>query len=174
MVYDASGNLDREAVLAEIRAAEAAAGGKRLTLQSFLAQSKVTQAELRKLFPNWRTAMRAAGCRLPGPHPVVETEELLADRGQTQAGPRAAIPRAPAPGPLPRGYVGEAVSALGSRAGPLPEFCGREEGVEGCGGAAAAGGNMQTSDEAKTQTGGAGSEGGEASVEARVRGGAQF
>ena len=83
MVYDGSGNLEREGLLAEIRAAEAAAGGKRLTLQSFLAQSKVTQVELRKLFPNWRAAMRAAGCRLPGPRPVVETEDLLADWGQT-------------------------------------------------------------------------------------------
>ena len=83
MVYDGSGNLEREGLLAEIRAAEAAAGGKRLTLQCFLAQSKVTQVELRKLFPHWRAAMRAAGCRLPGPNRVLETEELLADWGQT-------------------------------------------------------------------------------------------
>ncbi len=83
MVYDASGKLEREALLAEIRAAEAAGGGQRLTLRSFLAQSNVTELELRKVFPKWRSAMRAAGCRLPGPTCVVETGELLADWGET-------------------------------------------------------------------------------------------
>ncbi|HWB58837.1 MAG TPA: hypothetical protein VG733_05065 [Chthoniobacteraceae bacterium] len=82
MVYDASGNLDREALLANIRAAEAAGGGKRLTQSSFLAHSKMTQVELRKVFPNWRAAMRAAGCRLPSPRQAVETDVLLADWGE--------------------------------------------------------------------------------------------
>lgn len=69
----------REALLDAIRAAVNAAGGVWITQNQFLEESGLRQGDLHRHFPNWTTALAAAGFSFSRPNEKIDSADLLSD-----------------------------------------------------------------------------------------------
>jgi hypothetical protein len=81
MKCHSSNTVDRDAVLAAIRAAVEAAGGKRVSLHEFLAGSEMCQGDVFRHFARWEEALRAAGAEFEPRNARIDPARLLADWG---------------------------------------------------------------------------------------------
>jgi hypothetical protein len=78
-----TGKVDREQLIAAIRAAVEAGGGKPLSMQKFFAVSKLKMRAITRNFPKWSDAMKAAGFDFEKYPRRVTSEQLMADWGET-------------------------------------------------------------------------------------------
>jgi hypothetical protein len=76
------GKVDREQLLAAIRAAVEAEGGGTLTYRKFMAVSKISYRTLVGLFPKWSDALRAAGVVCRRNNKPIDDSALLKDWAQ--------------------------------------------------------------------------------------------
>jgi len=76
-----SKGIDREGLIAAIRAAVEAEGGRRISVERFTAVSKVPRYHVMKHFANWTDALKAAGFDFGRYNERLTDAQLLADWG---------------------------------------------------------------------------------------------
>jgi len=81
MVFIPSPSTDPDAILAAVRHAVKAAGGKRVSLRSFVASSGIPLADVFRHYARWEDAIRAAGFDFRPVNELIAPQLLLADWG---------------------------------------------------------------------------------------------
>lgn len=81
MKCNSSKPASREAVLAAVRLAVEAAGGKRVTLPQFLAGSGMNRGDVFRYFARWEEALKEAGAEVEPHNDPIDPARLLADWG---------------------------------------------------------------------------------------------
>ena len=81
MVYVPKRPPEKAEVLDAVRAAVAAAGGRRITRSQFLKESGMRECDTVRYHAGWNEVLRAAGCEEDQPNRLMRPELLLADFG---------------------------------------------------------------------------------------------